>query len=144
MLVLAAGFLVLAGIFKRRGWNKKLSPGQNPFAAVSIVFDDTKACAEVMKYSGQRLLRGDAPKLPLRGCSAKKCTCSFHHFTDRRKGSRRGDETGIFTSTFQGSNRRLKNRGRRAEDSPRGAAPRELKDSHSDTYFDFNKKTDTF
>lgn len=147
LLVMAAGLVALAVRRKLSAEKVKRPPQQqNPFAALSIVFDEASACPEVMKYSGQRLLSREAPKLPLPNCSAKKCTCSFHHFSDRRKAARRADETGIIEEPYVGPDRRLESRGRRADDRPAGQdpAPTETKDPHADTYFDFHKKTGAF
>lgn len=47
------------------------------------------ACEAVQKLSGKRFLSDEAPQLPVPGCSAHNCTCSYIHFEDRRQHDRR-------------------------------------------------------
>jgi hypothetical protein len=118
---------------------------RKPFAAVSIVCDDATACPEAKAYAGKRILSTDFPKLPLPNCSAKSCSCSFHYFSDRRKGQRRDEETGIFDAPFEGPDRR-QDSGRRTQDVASGATGTFDEDGtpFDDTYFDHHSKTGTF
>lgn len=52
--------------------------------------DPHAACSAVRALSGHRFLAGQAPQIPVPGCSAARCTCKFVHFDDRRSGDRRG------------------------------------------------------
>jgi len=47
------------------------------------------ACAAAEQLGEVRFLPNEAPSLPLPGCSAQKCTCSFVHYDDRRDDERR-------------------------------------------------------
>ena len=100
--------------------SKRRAKKTGPFAAVSIVFDKEKACPEVMKLSGQRFLAGEAPKLPLRDCSVKRCSCSFHRYSDRRQ---KVIQRGVIEQPYSGPQQRGANRGRRADDMPSGSGP---------------------
>lgn len=53
--------------------------------------DPVVACEVVKSMSGRRFLPGQAPNLPLAGCSAARCNCKYVHFDDRRSGERRED-----------------------------------------------------
>lgn len=53
--------------------------------------DPVTACSAVKALAGHRFLSGQAPQLPVPGCTAARCTCKFVHFEDRRAGSRRKD-----------------------------------------------------
>ena len=48
------------------------------------------ACEAAAKLGEVRFLPNEAPSLPLPGCSAPKCACSFVHYDDRRDDIRRG------------------------------------------------------
>ncbi|MDP1862696.1 MAG: hypothetical protein Q8K52_02185 [Thiobacillus sp.] len=48
------------------------------------------ACEAAAKLGEVRFLPNEAPTLPLPGCSAPKCACSFVHYDDRRDDIRRG------------------------------------------------------
>lgn len=47
------------------------------------------ACAAAEQLGQTRFLPDEAPSLPLPGCNAPKCTCSFVHYDDRRDDERR-------------------------------------------------------
>jgi hypothetical protein len=47
------------------------------------------ACETVQHLAGTRFLSNEAPTLPVPGCTAPKCTCSFVHHDDRRQSDRR-------------------------------------------------------
>ncbi|MET0536246.1 MAG: hypothetical protein ABW171_18675 [Steroidobacter sp.] len=99
-----------AGLF---GTKKSAATG-NPYHAVSVLPGDD-ACPAARRFSGQRILSRQAPRLPLSSCNAKTCTCRFKHHKDRRSGPRRNSDVGMVTSAFPGRERR-QSRGRRAED----------------------------
>jgi hypothetical protein len=121
----------------------KADAKSKPFAAVSIVYDDALACPEAKAYAGKRVLSADFPKLPLPNCSAESCTCSFHYFSDRRKGQRRDQATGIFDAPYEGAERRQDNDGRRAKDVATGALEQDGTPM-DDTYFGHHGKTGSF
>jgi len=47
------------------------------------------ACAAAEQLGEVRFLPNEAPSLPLPGCSASECACSFVHYDDRRDDIRR-------------------------------------------------------
>ena len=46
-------------------------------------------CESALAIAGKRLLKSEAPALPLSGCSRKKCTCAYTQYDDRRIMQRR-------------------------------------------------------
>lgn len=82
---------------------------------VSIVAGAT-CCARARSSRGRKWLPGEAPRLPLPGCDARKCECVFRHHQDRRERRRRNSD---WVGTFQpyaGPERRLGPRSRRLAD----------------------------
>jgi hypothetical protein len=49
----------------------------------------THACKAVQDLASSRFLSDEAPRLPVAGCTAAQCTCSFIHHDDRREDDRR-------------------------------------------------------
>ena len=47
------------------------------------------ACKTVQELGNARFLSDEAPRLPVPGCTAAQCTCSFIHHDDRRDDDRR-------------------------------------------------------
>ena len=86
----------------------------NPYHAVSVL-PGTDAFAAAYRFSGQRFLSRQAPRLPLPSCDARTCGCRFKHHKDRRSGPRRSSDVGMYTADFSGRERR-RSRGRRATD----------------------------
>ena len=41
-------------------------------------------CESALAIAGKRLLKSEAPALPLGGCPHKKCTCNYTQYDDRR------------------------------------------------------------
>src|SRR5919108_3972207 len=69
------------------------------FGAVEIRLRGA-ACDAAKKLEGERFLAGDAPELPLRGCSANQCGCSFVKLADRRTDDRRLQYVASFASSL--------------------------------------------
>jgi len=42
------------------------------------------ACQAVSQFKGKRFLASEVTALPVHGCTAKKCTCTYIHYEDRR------------------------------------------------------------
>jgi hypothetical protein len=49
-----------------------------------VISPDVDSCKEVLRYQFKPLLVNNAPSLPLHGCDATKCNCTFMHHDDRR------------------------------------------------------------
>jgi hypothetical protein len=76
----------------------KTSRQSGPSWPATSVLPGPGACADVLALRGKRFLaRGEAPALPLAGCTTPTtCKCVYKHHLDRRAGSRRAAErTGI-------------------------------------------------
>lgn len=117
---------------------------QEKYPAVVIVFSEGEACPSVMKLAGQRLLSTEAPLLPLLDCTCDECTCTYRHYDDRRQGPRRGDEKSVFQRLHEGIEKRVKQRGRRAEDLMGDRFEQtqdKVFDTHADTYYDYIDRT---
>jgi hypothetical protein len=89
-------------------------PANNPYHAVSVL-PGSSACGAAYRFSGQRFLSREAPRLPLPSCDSKICGCRFKHHKDRRAGPRRNSDVGLVSSSYVGKERRGP-RGRRADD----------------------------
>lgn len=66
------------------------------------------ACSAARALEGKRYLSNQAPALPLPGCTASSCTCTFAKLTDRRSEDRRFEHGGLSASLFLAKNRREK------------------------------------
>jgi hypothetical protein len=105
----------LAGLFKAKKQRPAAAaPTTNPYHAVSVI-PGSSACAAAYRFSGQRFLSRQAPRLPLPTCDATRCECRFKHHKDRRSSARRSSDMGMMAGTYSGNERR-RSRGRRATD----------------------------
>jgi hypothetical protein len=141
---LAVVALVAVGLYLRDRNGRKAaakSPDRDAgtFHAVSIRFDQRSACDAARKLKKQRFLSAEAPRLPLPGCTARQCACSYRRYADRRAGSRRASETGSFEPLFRGRDQRTNPKGRRAEDLGESAARSRPEPNWdpSSSYYDF-------
>jgi hypothetical protein len=68
---------------------------RNPWHCVAIRCNG-EACraAKAKARQGERFLSATAPRLPLPGCDAQRCQCSYRHFKDRRHRDDRRDVVG--------------------------------------------------
>ena len=48
-------------------------------------------CESALAIAGKRLLKTEAPALPLTGCHHKKCLCAYTQYDDRRLTQRRSE-----------------------------------------------------
>jgi hypothetical protein len=104
-----------AGLF-----GAKKAPEQRPATQISAyhavsVLPCTNACAAAYRFSGQRFLSRQAPRLPLPSCDVTTCGCRFKHHKDRRSGPRRNSDVGMMMAGYSGNERR-RSGGRRATD----------------------------
>jgi len=89
---------------------------KDPWHAVGVVAG-AAACKPAMQIKGKRFLAAQAPPIPLPDCTASwRCKCVYRHYPDRRAGTRRIADRGMFARRI-GSERRQQ-RGRRADDPP--------------------------
>lgn len=73
---------------RRRGDNASGSQTDNQFHAVSIE-PCSHACAAVRALQGKRFLAHEVMSLPVAGCDATRCQCTYKHYADRRGGEDR-------------------------------------------------------
>ncbi len=72
----------------RRSNDETDGDDRNRFHAVSIQ-PCSHACNAVMNLSDKRFLAGEVMSLPVPGCDASRCQCTYKHYSDRRKGKER-------------------------------------------------------
>lgn len=89
-------------------------PSATGFGAVEIQMRHA-ACDAARALSGRRYLANEAPALPLPGCTAAQCKCSFVKLSDRRTEDRRLEHAGLSSSLFLANDRRDRS-GRRDKD----------------------------
>lgn len=68
--------------------NTPNAPAQTRFHAVSIE-PSSHACAAARALRGKRFLAHEAVGLPVEGCDASRCHCTYKHYADRRRGEER-------------------------------------------------------
>ncbi|MDR0702062.1 MAG: hypothetical protein LBF61_06570 [Azoarcus sp.] len=103
-------------LFYHRG---KVPLRPNAYRAVELKLCNTP-CEAALIIAGKRLLKSEAPVLPLEGCKQRKCACRYIQYDDRRFEQRRG--VTLYgapkgDTVTQGERRKIKG-GRRAEDLP--------------------------
>ncbi|MDR1227726.1 MAG: hypothetical protein LBK55_01700 [Azoarcus sp.] len=101
-------------LFYHRG---KVPLRSNAYRAVELKLCNNP-CEAALILAGKRLLKAEAPALPLEGCKRGKCTCRYIQYDDRRFVQRRG--VTLYgapkgDTVTQGERRKLKG-GRRATD----------------------------
>ncbi len=60
---------------------------------VEIRTDSEAPCAAASELTGRRFLPDEIPELPLPGCDAESCRCSYKLHNDRRRLARRDGPT---------------------------------------------------
>lgn len=88
------------------------------YRGVQVIGARAGGCDAVRAIAGQRFLSHEIPTLPLGGCDATACGCSYQPFEDRRTGSRR-DSHVISGVTYQyrtWDDRNKASQGRRRDD----------------------------
>jgi hypothetical protein len=85
-----------------------------------------RACEQVRRIEHLRFLPDEAPRLPLRGCTARNCRCHYVHHDDRRQAERRNPygRAGSQPPAEAGAERRSMNERRNRIGSTRSPARR--------------------
>lgn len=86
----------------------------NPYHAIGIV-PGLCACEAVRPLARKRYLAREAPPLPAKGCTERKCDCHYRHFDDRRGAPRRASDRVAPPRGWNGVERR-NSPGRRVSD----------------------------
>jgi hypothetical protein len=81
----------------------------NPYHAVGVK-PGKDCCGAAQALRGKRFLSSEAPRVPLRECTAHTCGCTYQHFDDRRSGIDRR------RATAHPAGERRRSRGRRVDD----------------------------
>ena len=84
---------------------------ESPFKCV-VIKAGAHPCKNARDYQTKPILANDAPKLPLQGCNAITCQCSFERHDDRRTGADRRDKQDARRALIYANNRILKDRRR--------------------------------
>ena len=88
------------------------------YNGVEVHANPATCCQAVRDIAGQRFLSMNAPRLPLDGCDAETCQCSFQRYDDRRTEARRLSDVGfdMASQLHEDENREAPTTGRRKED----------------------------
>jgi len=88
------------------------------YRGVQVNGNRAGCCEAVQAVAGKRFLSDEVPKLPLNGCDANDCRCSYKLFDDRRTEIRRGSDVAfdIASQLCEQDNRSGTSSGRRSHD----------------------------
>jgi hypothetical protein len=84
---------------------------ESPFKCV-VIKPCTHPCKSARDYQTKPILAKDAPTLPLQGCNAITCKCSFERHEDRRMGEDRRDKQDARRALIYANKRMVKDRRR--------------------------------
>jgi hypothetical protein len=76
------------------GMHRKITPGSGDgnnsrYRCVEVRPETPDCCQAARGIAGNRFLSDEVPALPLEGCDAAECQCSYKLLEDRRSGRRR-------------------------------------------------------
>ena len=82
---------LLEALFGRRKSTQNVDKPtpKSHYRAVEICADYAGCCQAARDLDGQKFLSNKVPKLPLEGCDAAECSCTYRLFDDRRSEVRR-------------------------------------------------------
>lgn len=91
---------------------------EKQYRGVEVIANPSECCQAAKAIAGQRFLPEETPMLPLAGCEATNCRCTYKRFDERRTELRRASDTGYHMATqLHGQeNRSSASRGRRSSD----------------------------
>ena len=92
---------------------------KSKYRGVEVIGNHAGCCGAVQAIAGKRFLSDDVPVLPLNGCDAGDCNCSYRLFDDRRDAIRRGADVAydIASQSCEPDNRSSTSSGRRDSDT---------------------------
>jgi len=113
LLASLAGIRTIQTVTTSKRVNKK-----SAYRAVQVNGNPAGCCDAVQAVAGKRFLSDEVPKLPLSGCDASDCRCSYELFDDRRTEFRRGSDVAsdIANQLCEQDNRSGASSGRRSDD----------------------------
>ncbi len=96
----------------------KRTDENNNYRGVEVIGNGDGCCEAAQTIKGKRFLSDDVPLLPLDGCDASDCKCSYKRFDDRRTDIRRGSDVAfdIASELCEQDNRSGESSGRRSDD----------------------------
>lgn len=65
--------------------SKTAAADRGNYRAVEVLPGHDGCCAEAEEILGKRFLSDEVPMLPLTGCDAESCGCTYKLFSDRRR-----------------------------------------------------------
>ena len=88
------------------------------YSGVQVKSNPDTCCQAARDIAGQRFLTRNAPMLPLDGCDAPECQCTYKRFDDRRTEYRRLSDVGfdMASQMHEDDHRENPTSGRRADD----------------------------
>lgn len=114
---------LLATLAGLRPSNKKTESSKSDcksstYRGVQVIANNADCCRAVKAAEGKRFLSEDVPKLPLAGCDANKCQCTYELYNDRRTDTRRASHLAydIASQLYKHNNRSGDWTGRRIDD----------------------------
>jgi len=96
----------------------KRTDEKNNHRGVEVIGNGDGCCEAARTIKGKRFLKDDVPMLPLDGCDASDCNCSYKIFGDRRTDIRRASDVAfdIASELCEQDNRSGESSGRRSDD----------------------------
>ena len=88
------------------------------YRGVQVNANSADCCEAVQGTTGKRFLSAHVPKLPLNGCDANNCRCTYELYDDRRTDIRRASDVAfdIASQLCQQDNRSSNSPDRRIDD----------------------------
>lgn len=71
--------------------SKTAVASRSNYRAVEVLPGHDGCCAEAQEILGKRYLSDEVPMLPLTGCDAESCGCTYKLFSDRRRTADEGE-----------------------------------------------------
>ncbi len=75
----------LARLLFGSGKPKAATGGRSSYRAVEVLPGHDGCCMEAEKILGKRYLSDEVPMLPVPGCDAESCGCTYKLYADRRQ-----------------------------------------------------------
>lgn len=106
------------GITQTKTTPSKRVPKSSRYRGVQVNANSPDCCEAVQAAAGKRFLSNDVPKLPLNGCDASNCRCTYELYDDRRTEIRRASDVAfdIASELCEQDNRSSNSSGRRIDD----------------------------
>lgn len=105
----------LTGLRNKQTTNKRPDE-KSRYRGVEIIAHPTICCDAVRDIRGKRFLSKEVPKLPLAGCDAGDCKCTYELFEDRRTDVRRASDVAFDMRSRVCSSENRGSSGRRKDD----------------------------